>query len=626
METQGHNIWASLLIVMGLAFTVPILFSRLKRFRVPVVVGEILAGIAFGQSGLGLIEENTWLNVLSTLGFTYLLFLAGLEIDFGVLTRAARRGARVATRTFGLPALTFALTLVAGLGASYLLQGWGLVENPFLMALVLSTTSLGIVVPILKERRLTGTDLGQAILLATILADFGTMLLITLAVALERGHPSGEIWLVLVLFLVFFPLDWLIHRLQKLATIKRLMEATSELGVRASFLLMFVFVVLSEQLGVEYILGSFLAGALVSLAVGRVEGRTWNAKLDAIGFGFFIPIFFIMVGARFDLAALTQSAGTLLLVPALLLMRYAVKVVPALLFRVQFPWRETLATGWILAPGLTLMIAASDVGLQAGLIDETMNAAIVLLAIVTSTLSPLFFERTLPPPQGEERRERLLVMVGASQNTLTLAQGVDEGEFDRVCFIESNPDRAARAQAAGFQVIAADATKPESLEQAGVHPDAVVVIATRKDELNCQVAELAHEKFKVRNVIALANTVETADKLRKVGARPVTPALATHVVLDNLIHDPEFFGLLQSDALKVQELVLRVEPREGHRIRDLPLPEGVLILSIHRDVQHLMPKADMVLEQGDRITLMGQPRPVKLAVKWLRQIGDWKRV
>jgi len=253
--------------------------------------------------------------------------------------------------------------------------------------------------------------------------------------------------------------------------------------------------------------------------------------------------------------------------------------------------------------------------MRAGLIGETMNAAIVLLAILTSTLSPLLFERVLP--QGQTERERLLLMVGASENAVMLANSVNPDEFDRIRFIETDPARVQQAERAGFEVILSDAISEEGLKQAGIHSEAVVAVATRDDGLNLKVAELARERFRVHHVVALANTVETAEAMRRIGARPVTPALSTHIVMSNLIHDPDFFGMIQDETVRVSEMVLRDESLHGQRVQDLPLPQGVLVLSIHRQQEHIMPRGQTRLELGDRMTLLGQPEGVKLAEQWL---------
>ena len=609
METAHSGAWISLLIVAGLAFLVPLTLSRLKALRIPIVVGEILAGIAVGQSGLGLIEPNQWLEVLSTLGFTYLLFLAGLEIDFDVLATSARGGWRKSVRTFGIPVVYFVLMLVASLGAALVLMEWGLVSNPFLMALVLGTTSLGIVMPVLRERRLSGTQLGQSILLATILADFGTMLLLTAAVALERGTSADQVLLALVLIVAVLVADRILHRFQQTTVFRSLFEATAEVGVRGSFLLMFIFVALSEQLGVEFILGAFLAGVVVSLAVGRIKGAELRGKLDAIGFGFFIPIFFIMVGARFDIGTLTGSVTTLLLIPALLVMRYIAKIVPALVYRLQFDWRRTWATGWILSPGLTLMIAAADVGMRAGLIETTMNNAIILLAIVTSTISPLVFERVMPQPTSEPKRR--LLLVGVNEHTLMLARHLPEDAFDEIRFIEEKSQFAAHAEESGFDVLQVKGDTEEDLQRAEIDADAIVVAATADDATTCRVAELARERFKCDHVVALVSSTEATHELERIGVQAVTPALSTHFVLRSLVHDPDFFAMLESDTIRMHEVELRADAFDGQQVKDLTLPQGVLILYVHRDREHLIPSGATELKKGDRLTLVGPPAAIQ---------------
>ncbi|MFB6286081.1 MAG: monovalent cation:proton antiporter family protein [Candidatus Bipolaricaulia bacterium] len=611
MQEAHSGAWISLLIVASLAFLVPLTLSRLKTLRIPVVVGEILAGIAVGQSGLGIIEpdQNEWLNVLSTLGFTYLLFLAGLEIDFDVLGSSARGHWRKTARTFGVPVAYFVLMLAASFGAALLLQTWGLVQNPFLMALVLGTTSLGIVMPVLRERGLSGYPIGQSILLATILADFGTMLLLTAAVAIEQGSAADQVLLVFVLIVAVLVVDRVLHRFQNSTIFNSLFEATAEVGVRGSFLLMFVFVALSDLLGVEFILGAFLAGVLVSLAVGRIRGAELRRKLDAIGFGFFIPIFFIMVGARFDIGTLTGSVTTLLLIPALLVLRYVAKIVPALVYRFQYDWRRTWATGWILSPGLTLMIAAADVGMRAGLIEDTMNNAIILLAIVTSTASPLVFDRLMPTMTSEPKRR--LLLVGVNEHTLMLARHLPTDTFDDVRFVELDPRSADHAESSGFTVIRARGITEEELIQAGIDADAIVVAATGDDETNCRVAELARQRFECDHVVALVEGTDATRELKRIGVQAVTPALSKHFVLRSLVHDPDFFAMMESDAIRMHEVELRAEELDRREVQDLTLPQGVLILYVHRDREHLIPSGSTELRAGDRLTLLGPPAAIQ---------------
>ena len=156
---EESHYFVPLLIVALLGVFVPLLLSRFKRLKVPVVVGELLAGIIIGDSGLKLVGHDPMLEVLALLGFAYLMFLSGLEVDFeAILPKAGFWQGSTRERLsnpLSLGILTFILTLLLGL-----LAGWGLSlidasDDPYLMALILSTTSLGLVMPVLKERDLT---------------------------------------------------------------------------------------------------------------------------------------------------------------------------------------------------------------------------------------------------------------------------------------------------------------------------------------------------------------------------------------------------------------------------------------------------------------------------------------
>ncbi len=265
--------------------------------------------------------------------------------------------------------------------------------------MILSTTALGVVVPILKEARLSQTIFGQTILLATVIADFTTMFLISVLVAVISRGLTAEILLVFLLFVAFFLAARFGTFLSRIESVQRVIEelshATAQIKVRAAFSTLLIFVVLAERLGIEIIVGAFLAGAIVAL-LRTPEDRALSSQLEAIGFGFFIPIFFIMVGVDFDLPALLSSNDALLSVPLLLLAAVAVKVIPALVFRLNHSWREALAAGILLCPRLSLIIAAAAIGEKLGVIDASVNAGIVLVAIVTVTASPLAFFRALP--------------------------------------------------------------------------------------------------------------------------------------------------------------------------------------------------------------------------------------
>jgi Kef-type K+ transport system membrane component KefB len=390
-----------LLLVMLAAFIVPILVSRGNKV-IPIVVGEIVAGIILGPSGLGWVElDGEVILFLRDFGLAYLMFIAGMEIDFNMISKIAREsfhqeGTGHLQNPMIIGPLSFLLTLMMSAFFSLTMLHYGIIESGWMMmALILSTTSLGVVLPILREKGLNNTNLGQTILLTALLADFITMLLISIyATYADKGHLSIEMMLIFVLFIAFA----ILHRtgmiLGRIGWINTLLDelthATARIKLRASLALMIAFIVLAEALNSEMILGAFIAGIIVSLLTVSADRRV-EKDLTAFGFSFFIPIFFILVGVGFNLHELLKSSEAMLLVPVLLFAALAVKFIPTMVFRFAFGWRETIAAGSLLSARLSLIIAASLVALELDIISDSVNSAIILVAIITVTIAPLIF-------------------------------------------------------------------------------------------------------------------------------------------------------------------------------------------------------------------------------------------
>jgi len=316
---EGELSFVPLLIVITLSFMAPVVLSPVRRFGIPVIVGEIAAGIVVGQSGLNLVGEGPVLEVLSVFGFAYLMFLSGLEMDFSQIPRLRKvdsLGAlqRAARNPFAIGALMFVLTGLCSVAGGFYIQYLGLIDNPWLMALILSTTSLGVVAPVLKERGLLANRYGQSILVCALIADFVTILLISAYVILRSSGLTLELMLILLLILAFLAAYQLAARFRDNPPAQKLMQllstATSQIQVRGSIAVALVFIALAESLGIENILGAFLAGVIISLLTGR-QSSILREKLDAIGYGFFIPVFFITVGIKFDLPALLDSGSAI---------------------------------------------------------------------------------------------------------------------------------------------------------------------------------------------------------------------------------------------------------------------------------------------------------------------------
>lgn len=399
--------FVTLVIVAVLAFLAP---GIARRLRMPVVVGEIMLGMLVGLAVFTVhqLTGGQWLTTggaidfLAEIGFILLLFLAGLEIDFNMIEE---RGLVPLVIAF----LVFGLTLLI----SYLIMtqlGFGLIG-----ALIMATTSIGIVVPTMREFALTRTEFGQNTIITAIVIDFGTMLLLTAyAFHLESAIPGAfsstafTIAIVPLIFLVVYLvyrlggfLMW--HRPEFLARFFKSDDPT-EGGVRATLALMFIFVGLALLAGIEAILGAFLAGMMISLLFR--EGALLEAKLYGFGYGFFVPLFFIHLGLTFDFPAILEP-GVLILLPMLIGVAFLVKTIPALLWLRRYGIRRIVAYGAVSASGLTLMLAAASIGLRLGLISSSFFAAVVVLAIVTATVGPIAFRALMrADPHAQKQPEK----------------------------------------------------------------------------------------------------------------------------------------------------------------------------------------------------------------------------
>jgi len=391
----------SLLIIILLAFITPLLFTRIG---VPVVVGEILLGLAVGVilyaynsfTGTDLLAFGEPVSFLADIGFIFLMFLSGLEINFAQLERAGR-GILIRGITI------FAASLIVAFPLSAFLTGMtGIDLEPAYLTFVLATTSVAIVLTVVREMRFSRTEYGQKIIISALIADLGAMVLIAAYTiryeALRTGDPVFGLTAI-TLFLLIFLFFYLVYRIGSWAIwyypnmMKKFFRSDDphEIGIRASLAIIFVFVALSAVIESEAlaVIGAFLAGAVISLLFQ--EGALLGKKLYGIGYGFLIPIFFIHLGITFDFNAILNMEA-LILLPTLIGIALAAKMVPSIFLAGGGTPRRNLATGIILTGGLSLMIAAAEIGLRLRLLTPTLHGVLILLAIVFAVISPIGFK------------------------------------------------------------------------------------------------------------------------------------------------------------------------------------------------------------------------------------------
>jgi len=372
----------SLLVIAAVAAAAPLLVDIPHSIRVPVVVVEILAGIVVGPYVLDVVKPGTIVTFLSQAGLAFLFFLAGMEIDF--------------ERTRGRPAklglwgwvISFGLALaIAGV-----LQATGFVLSTLLIGVALSTTAIGTLMPILKDAGELETPLGPFTLAAGVAGEFGPILAISLLLSQAAG-PGVNAVLLIAFAVVAVGLGILALRARPgrvVRTIERTMHSSGQFAVRLAILILMVLLYLTSKFGLDVVLGAFAAGIVVGLATKSEEADPVRSKLEGIGFGFLIPIFFIMDGVTFDLGALFHSVTSALRLPVFLALFLVVRGAPVLLlYREAIPRHDRLPLALTSATALPLVVAVTQIGLEEGRMLPENAAALVGAGMVSVLVFPI---------------------------------------------------------------------------------------------------------------------------------------------------------------------------------------------------------------------------------------------
>ncbi len=387
-----------LLLVGVVACLAPLLIYLTHASLLPAVVLEIVGGIIIGPQVLHWVSVDPILRYLSLMGLSYLLFLSGLEVDLERL-----RG-RIMLLVGSGYLLSLGLALLVGFSIDAIRGG----SSPLLLAIILLSTSLGIVIPILKDAGESSTEFGQLVIAGATLGEFGSIILLSLLFSSEASSPVAEV----ALFGIFAALILLaslavfnVHRTTWFTEmVLRFQDSTSQFNVRIALTLLVGFVTLAYGFGTEAILGAFLAGVALRIVYKETTDLRplLKIKLEALGFGFFVPIFFIISGVDFNLQALFTNVSILLLVPVFLAGILLVRGVPAVLYRQQLDSRHTASAGLLQATSLTFIVATTQIGMQLGLISSALSAALVAAGLLSVIIYPLFALTLLGDKKGKE--------------------------------------------------------------------------------------------------------------------------------------------------------------------------------------------------------------------------------
>ncbi len=373
----------TLVLIPAIAVAAPLLVRALSRWiAIPLVVFEIVLGLLLGPAVLGWIIPDDFASFLSEFGLAMLFFLAGNEIDFGTI-----RG-----RPLSRAAIGWVISLAAGFGVAVLLAP-SLPAAAFI-GVALTSTALGTIMPVLRDSGDLRTPFGVAVIALGAVGEFGPLLAISLFLS---GRSPIVAALVLVAFAVvagaaiWFAARGGGRRMHRIITAT--LHTSGQFGVRLVVLVLVALVALSVVLDLDMLLGAFTAGVLYRLLLtGAPEHdvEIIEGKIEALGYGFLVPIFFIYTGITFDLEALFADGRTLALVPICLVLFLVVRGLPSLLAAPAGSSRRDLAaTALFGATGLPIIVAVTAIGVDAGDLTSGTAAALVGAGMLSVLLFPL---------------------------------------------------------------------------------------------------------------------------------------------------------------------------------------------------------------------------------------------
>jgi CPA2 family monovalent cation:H+ antiporter-2 len=370
----------SLALTLVIVFAGVVLLPPLaRRIGMPVIVAEILFGIIIGRSLFDLVPDHPTVEFFSTFGLVYLMFLAGLEADLGRIRWKNLR------KALAIGLVSVAVPFAAG----YFIAPWAEI-HPLLLGTILCTTSLGVILPMLREINLP-PRLSRLLLTSVILVDILSLFLLAFALATIQGHLESRFFYSLLGIVILFLVPWIINKrkLRRKITSKLFRKSYFEMEMRLAFALIFLLGAVSLQLGFHSIIGAFIAGLLISEILPR---RTLESeRLQSFGYSFFIPLFFIFTGAKVNLLTVftnLSNVTVLLVIIAVGMLAKALSVTVATRLSGVKSMRRSIAFGLFHTARLSLILAAADISIRLGLIDERLFSIFVILAVVTSTVAP----------------------------------------------------------------------------------------------------------------------------------------------------------------------------------------------------------------------------------------------
>ena len=586
----------SLFLVVLFALVVPILMARLRVNAVPTAVAEIIVGIVLGASGFNLVRPTHDLSFLSNLGVILLLFLSGMEINFDLLKpgqKSKRKKGQIAPLKVALNA--FLGVTILSICLALLLKMLGLFGDVMLATIIFMTVALGVVIATLKEKDILNRPIGQTILLTAVLGEVIPLMLLTGYAAINGGNTK-QLWLIILLFGVAILLLWRFK--QPYLWFVKVTKSTTQLDVRLAFFLIFALVTVAERVGVENILGAFLAGIVMKLLEPSQETAD---KLTSIGYGFFIPIFFIMTGVKLNLRSLLAHPKSLILLPILILFLFLAKVPVALVYAQKFGSRNGIAGGFLTATTITIVLPTLAVARKLNVITRLQSDVFILAAVIVCILCPILFNAIFEL-KAEDRIKEKVVILGTNALTVPVMLDLHDNWYSVKMFTTSNEHyHIYKSRVPQLKLLSQ--LDSDSLAQSGAFTGDIFVAAMRSDDTNLRLGQLAQEQGDFKRIIICQKRADIArvKELRNSGMEVFDLSNITSALLRALIESPALYSVLSDTKNAVYSVVVRNTQYSGRQLMDWDVAHDITVSRIRRGQEWLVPHGHTVIELGDEL-------------------------
>lgn len=593
----------SLFLVVLLALVIPIFMARFQISTVPTAVAEIIVGIIIGSSGFNLIISTHDLTFLSNLGVTLLMFLSGMEIDFDILQRKdsskSKSHAGKTVNPIKIAVTAFGGIMMMAVVLAFALRAMGLFSEVMLAAIILMTVALGVVIATLKEKDILNRPIGQTVLLTAVLGEVIPLLLLTIYASINGGNAE-QLWLIILLFLAAI---FLLRRFkQPYVWFANVTKATTQLDIRLAFFLIFALVTVAQTVGAENILGAFLAGMVMKLLE---PSEATKDKLTSIGYGFFIPIFFIMTGVGLNLRSLFGKPSSLMLLPVLVIFLLIAKLPVVLTYMRYFQKRNAFAGGFLTATTITIVLPTLQVARKLHAITSTQSDAFILAAVIVCILSPIVFNSNfvlLP----EDKIKKTVSIVGANAMTVPVAHDLHDNWYS-VKMFTGDQDRYETYDSRVENLTFLSDLNQKTLEKDGVFDCDIFVASTHIDEVNIKLARMAQE-VGVERVIARLGQVNsgTVDEFRQKNIEIFNFTNVRAALMRALIETPTVYKIITDTKNVLYSVKVENTHYTGKPLADLDFIDKITVSRIRRGDEWLIPHGWTVIEPGDILVFSGE--------------------